>query len=1029
MPASSKSLSAITQIVLPYIALSALWILVSDQIAEQLFPDPNQLRIASTLKGWFFVAITASLLTMLLRRLIARIDKQAEQERLAQAQVIDSIRQIEEERAQLRTLLDTIPDLVWLKDPDGVFLSCNKRFAQLYGSDEENIRGKTDYDFVDRELADFFRANDRAALAAGGPRSNEEWVTFASDGHRELLNTTKAPMVDNEGRLIGVLGIGRDISQIHELQERFEVAFNASPAAISLSSVENGIYLDVNEQYATMLGWECNDLLGRSSLEVNLWPTQTDREQWRKELEATGRLRDYQTTWLHRNGQRVEISLSAEIIALGGEPYVLAFILDITERKHTEGKVRQLQERLATAFRAAPVAACIIRLHDGKLIDTNERLCHEYEWQRDELIGKTAQDAGLWTDHDGWTRMVDSILRDGRVIDFESIGLTRSGKRLIISISAEKVLMDDADHLVVYIDDITEQRQAASELEKHRHHLEELVIARTAELEAAKRSAEEASRAKSTFLANMSHEIRTPMNAIIGLTHLVERSTGDPSQLDRLSKVGNAARHLLAIINQILDISKIEAGKLELVPADFSVSRLLDNTGALLIDRMRSRGIDFRCEIDPTLPATLHGDPLRIGQVLLNFLSNAVKFTDKGSITVAVDRLSENAEGILVRFAVIDTGIGIPTEQQGKIFDVFEQADSSTTRRFGGTGLGLAIARRLAQLMGGESGLSSILGQGSTFWFTARLQAGQLSEHEPIERTLPGDAERLLIERYAHSRILLVEDNQINQAVALDLLNAVGLQADVAFNGKEALEKLDNANYDLILMDMQMPVMDGLTATRAIRNAEAESGRSTPILAMTANAFSEDRQRCLEAGMNDHIAKPVEPQNLYTSLIKWLTASPPPLPSGTPKLPAQPTISATAPPVPPLSSLPEGLDAIEGLNTEFGLASVRGRQASYLRLLGTFIHAHAGDPETIARLIAEDQASEALRAVHTLKGAAGTLGIVAIQQAAARLEVALREAATQSETLGLLHLLRAEQNRIIPLIAKALPSPAPSESS
>jgi two-component system, sensor histidine kinase and response regulator len=1025
MTAPTKTFSAIAQVVVPYIALAGLWILVSDQVADSLFPDPDEHRIASMLKGWLFVAITAALLAMLLRRLLSRIDTQAELERNAQARALESVRQVEEERAQLRTLLDTIPDLIWLKDPNGTFLSCNKRFAQLLGSSEENIRGKTDFDFVDRELAEFFRANDLAALAAGVPRSNEEWVTFASDGHRELLNTTKAPMVDSEGRLIGVLGIGRDISQIHELQERFEVAFNASPAAISLSSVEKGIYLDINDQYAKMLGWECNDLLDRSSLDINLWPTLEGREKWRKELEITGRLRDYQTTWLKRDGQRIEVSLSAEIIALGGEPYVLAFILDITERKRTEGKVRQLQERLATAFRAAPVAACITRMCDGKLVDANERLLQEYNWQREELIGKTTLEAGLWGNDADWAKIVEIIRRDGRIIDFESSGITRCGKRLIISISAEMVMMDDEPHLVAYIDDITEQRRVASELEKHRHHLEELVIARTTELEAAKQAAEEASRAKSTFLANMSHEIRTPMNAIIGLTHLVERSTSDPSQLDRLSKVGNAARHLLAIINQILDISKIEAGKLELLPADFSISRLLDNTGALLIDRMRSRGIDFHCEIDPALPPALHGDPLRIGQVLLNFLSNAVKFTEKGSITLTVSRQGESPEGILVRFAVSDTGIGIPAEQQAKIFDVFEQADSSTTRRFGGTGLGLAIARRLAHLMGGESGLSSTLGQGSTFWFTARLQAGRISGNEQAERALPGDAERLLSERYTHSRILLVEDNQINQAVALDLLSAVGLQADVAVNGQEALDKLDNSSYDLILMDMQMPVMDGLTATRAIRRAEAESGRSTPILAMTANAFSEDRRRCLEAGMNDHIAKPVEPQNLYNSLIKWLTAGSPLQTSELPAPPDKPTASPDASPIAPpsLTTIPQPLTDIDGLDTEFGLASVRGRVGSYLRLLGTFIHAHAGDPDHIGKLIAEHQASEALRAAHTLKGAAGTLGIIAIQQAAAQLEAAMRNMRPETEIADLLQVLINEREKIIPAIVAKLPTP------
>ena len=292
----SNVTSGILLVVVPYVLLAALWILISDPLAVHLFPDPAEQTIVNMLKGWSFVAFTAALLALLLGRLIRNIESEQAAERAAWKIADQAINELESQRTQLRTLLDTLPDLIWLKDPGGVYLSCNKRFEVFFGSSEADILGKTDFDFVDYELAEFFRANDRAALQAGSPRSNEEWITFASDGHRELLLTTKAPMRDKTGKLLGVLGIGRDITHMHELQERFRVSFNASPAAISLTTVDDGLFLDINNRYADLLGWPIEDLIGRSSLDFNLWPSPEARRQWCEQLKASGgRLADYQT--------------------------------------------------------------------------------------------------------------------------------------------------------------------------------------------------------------------------------------------------------------------------------------------------------------------------------------------------------------------------------------------------------------------------------------------------------------------------------------------------------------------------------------------------------------------------------------------------------------------------------------------------------------------------------------------------------------------------------------------------------------
>ena len=429
--------------------------------------------------------------------------------------------------------------------------------------------------------------------------------------------------------------------------------------------------------------------------------------------------------------------------------------------------------------------------------------------------------------------------------------------------------------LLQRIGNLLEREQLRKEVETQRDQLEARVAERTLALSIAKEAAEAANRAKSVFLANMSHELRTPMNGILGMSELLRRRVTDPKALDQLSKLTQSAQRLLGLINDILDISKIEAERLTLEQVSFSLGEVLENLISLLEVKLAEKGLRAFINLAPEIAGmTFQGDPLRLGQILLNLAGNAVKFTEQGSINLRVLLLEESDADILLRIEVQDSGIGITPEDQKRLFNAFEQADGSMTRKYGGTGLGLCISKRLVQMMGGEIGVTSAPGQGSTFWFTARLGKATQSAVAPMPIFSDDTPAVQIMSRYSGAHILLAEDEPINQEVSRGLLEEVGLAVDLAEDGVQAVDMAKQNHYALILMDMQMPYLNGVDATRAIRNMDADSlNIATPILAMTANAFDEDRQVCLDAGMNDHIGKPVEPDVLYEALLKWLTRS------------------------------------------------------------------------------------------------------------------------------------------------------------
>ncbi len=1073
--------------------------------------------------------------------------------------------------SQRRTadIIQFLPDATFVIDADGKVTFWNRAMEEMTGIKAADMIGKGGYEYAlpfygDKRpiLIDFALLPDEVLERDYKViRKEKNFVaveTMLPDGERYVFGAA-SPIYDASGKVLGSIESIRDLTDrrraevaLRESQRQMEDIINFLPDATFVIDAQ-GKVISWNRAMEEMTGIRAADMIGKGDYEYALpfyglrRPILVDLvlRQHERLPDNYGLIRREQSFLTAETyapglpgGDRVVFAAAAPIYSIEGNVVgSIESIRDVTSRKQAEEALKESEARFRTMMEQSPVATQVFAL-DGTLEDTNKAAEELFSHAAGELVGRYNVLGDEQVRRIGAKALIERVLAGESVpaaeFHFDTAESFRGPGRQLWLKTRCYLVRDAAGkpkNFVILHEDI-------SELKRYQQHLEDMIAERTAELRQAKVEAEAATRAKSEFLANMSHEIRTPMNAIMGFAGLALKTELTKKQRDYLSKIDTSGRALLGLINDILDFSKIEAGKLEMEATDFRLDEVMNNIATMVSNQAARKGVELLNAVAPDVPLALVGDPLRLGQVLLNLANNAVKFTEHGHVLLRAELVEKSESRCCVRFSVKDTGIGMTADQVGRLFTAFTQADTSTTRKYGGSGLGLTISQRLVEMMGGSIAVESEPGAGSTFSFTVGFPRGSaerearltprdglqglralvvddnemarevlqeqlepfgivvtavasaesairelesagthpydlvlmdwqmpgtdgvaaarqiLSDQnlakppaiimvtafgreevmetaqeagvsgfliKPVNQSLlfetlmqifghgggheasPWEDLPDLVPDLAGIKVLLVEDAVMNQQVATEILESAGVRVDVAENGQRAVEAVSQDRYDLVLMDVQMPVMGGFEATRLIR--AMPSCADLPIVAMTAHAMRGAREECLAAGMNDYVTKPIDTKQLFAVMAAWLKGKTPGA-FETPRLRPVQMRPATTP-------LPE----LPGVDSRKALERLGGNQKLFLDLLETFGASYATAVEDIRRSLAEGDLEAAARLAHTVKGVAGNLSADGVFAAARDVETACA-----GGDLNAMHGLLATLQRQIGLVVQTIGS-------